>query len=48
MKRVKVVLDFDGTLTDELLPNWQIDPVSGYLFYLKSLAWGLGWGLACL
>lgn len=28
--------------------GWQIDPSGGYVFYLKSLAWGLGWGLLFL
>jgi hypothetical protein len=28
--------------------NWQIDLAGGYIFYLKSLAWGLGWGLLLL
>jgi hypothetical protein len=28
--------------------GWQIDPAGGYIFYLKSLAWGLGWGLLFL
>ena len=32
-------LGFDG---------WQIDPSGGYLFYLKSLAWGLGYGILLL
>jgi hypothetical protein len=27
---------------------WQIDPQGGYLFYLKTLLWGLGWLLAGL
>jgi len=25
--------------------GWQIDPDGGYLFYLKTLVWGLGWPL---
>ncbi len=28
--------------------GWQIDAAGGYLFYLKSLAWGLGWPLFVL
>jgi hypothetical protein len=28
--------------------GWQIDPAGGYLFYLKTLVWGLGWGLFLL
>lgn len=30
--------------------GWQIDPSGGFLFYLKTLLWGLGWALsaACL
>jgi hypothetical protein len=28
--------------------GWQIDPAGGYIFYLKSLTWGLGLGLLCL
>ena len=28
--------------------GWQIDAAGGYLFYLKTLAWGLGWGLLLL
>jgi hypothetical protein len=28
--------------------GWQIDLSGGYVFYLKSLAWGLGWGLFLL
>lgn len=28
--------------------NWQIDPAGGYLFYLRSLMTGLGWGLLLL
>jgi 4-amino-4-deoxy-L-arabinose transferase-like glycosyltransferase len=28
--------------------GWQIDPAGGYVFYLKSLSWGLGWGLLFL
>lgn len=28
--------------------GWQIDTISGYLFYLKSLWWGLGAGLVIL
>lgn len=27
---------------------WQIDPAGGYIFYLKTLVWGLGWPLAAL
>jgi hypothetical protein len=27
---------------------WQIDPAGGYVFYLKTLIWGLGWPLAGL
>jgi hypothetical protein len=27
---------------------WQIDPDGGYVFYLKTLVWGLGWPLAGL
>jgi hypothetical protein len=27
---------------------WQIDPSGGYIFYLKTLFWGLGWPLAAL
>jgi hypothetical protein len=25
--------------------GWQIDAAGGYLFYLKTLVWGMGWGL---
>ncbi len=25
--------------------GWEIDPAGGYVFYIKCLAWGLGWGL---
>jgi 4-amino-4-deoxy-L-arabinose transferase-like glycosyltransferase len=28
--------------------GWQIDAAGGYLFYLKSLVWGLGWPLFLL
>jgi len=28
--------------------GWQIDPSGGYVFYLKTLAWGFGWGLLFL
>jgi len=28
--------------------GWQIDPAGGYIFYLKSLGWGLGIGLLAL
>ena len=28
--------------------GWEIDPSGGYAFYLKSLAWGLGWPLLAL
>lgn len=28
--------------------GWLIDPAGGYLFYLKTLLWGLGWGLFLL
>jgi hypothetical protein len=27
---------------------WQIDPIGGYNFYLKTLVWGLGWPMAGL
>lgn len=28
--------------------NWQIDPGGGFIFYIKTLIWGLGWGLFLL
>lgn len=28
--------------------GWQIDPAGGYIFYLKTLVWGLGWPLFLL
>lgn len=28
--------------------GWQIDTASGYVFYLKTLVWGLGWALFLL
>jgi hypothetical protein len=28
--------------------GWQIDPAGGYIFYLKSMVWGIGWGLLFL
>ncbi len=28
--------------------GWEIDPAGGYVFYLKTLIWGAGWGLLVL
>lgn len=28
--------------------GWEIDPNGGFLFYLKTLSWGVGWGLLIL
>ena len=51
LKPGKVFQDVMGsiyTYGQQGFEGWQLDPAGGYLFYLKSLWWGLGIGLSVL